>query len=217
MLFRSAIVGGETAILGDVIKGVSGRGFDLVSMGAGLIMSDEVIDGTAVEEGDAILGIESSGLHANGYTLARRVFKTRSLKDKVEALGSTLGEALLTPTSIYVKPALEAIRGSEVHGLAHITGGSFTKAKRLIGDRKLQLDIVLPPPPPIFSLLMSEGGISEREMYRTFNMGVGLCVFVPEADSGRVSRVFKSAGFRSDSVGTVRRGSGVRVNGLRLA
>ncbi len=212
-----AIVGGETAVLGDMVKGVSGRGFDLVSMGVGVVKKDSIIDGEAVAEGDSIVGVASSGLHSNGYTLARRAFAGMPMKEEVPSLGSTLGEALLTPTSIYVKPALEAVRKAEVHGIAHITGGSFAKLTRLAGQRKLLFDIVLPPPPAIFSLLMSEGGVSEREMYRTFNMGVGLCLCVPEQESRKVRNVFESSGFDTYSLGSVQKGSGVRVNGLKMA
>ncbi len=212
----AAIVGGETAILGDVIKGKNGRGFDLVSMGVGLVKASEIIDGSTIEEGDAVLGVESSGLHSNGYALARRVLRQMPLKGRVDRLGSTLGEALLTPTSIYVRPALEAIRKSEVHGIAHITGGSFSKLTRLSGDRRLMFDIVLPPPPEIFGLLMGEG-VGEKEMYRTFNMGVGLCLCLPEGEAGRVTRIFKSCGFQTYNLGSVRKGSGVRVNGLKIS
>ena len=211
------IVGGETAVLGDVIKGKAGGGFDLASMGVGIVRRDEVIDGSAVEEGDAVIGVASSGLHSNGYTLARKVLRRRSLEERVDELGSTLGEALLTPTSIYVKPSLEAIRRCEIHGLAHITGGSFSKLARLVGGRRLGFDVALPPPPEIFTLLGREGGISEREMYKTFNMGVGLCVCLPESGAGKCARVFKSHGFPAYHLGSVRTGAGVRVNGLGVS
>ena len=212
-----AIVGGETAILGDVIKGKAGWGFDLASMGVGIVKTDEVIDGSAVEEGDAVIGVASSGLHSNGYTLARRALRRRSMKERVDELCSTLGEALLTPTSIYVKPSLEAIRRCEIHGLAHITGGSFSKLARLVGGRRLGFDITLPPPPEIFTLLGREGDISEREMYRTFNMGVGLCICLPESEAGTCARIFKSHGFPAYHLGSIRRGTGVRVNGLGVS
>ena len=212
-----AIVGGETAILSDVIKGSAGRGFDLASMGVGVVKADEVMDGSAIREGDVVLGVESSGLHSNGYTLARKVLRRRSLRARIGALGTTLGDALLTPTSIYVRPSLEAIRRCEVHGLAHITGGSFSKLTRLVGERRLSFDIVLPPLPEIFKLLRGEGGISDREMYRTFNMGVGLCLCVPDADADRVARIFKSHGFNTHRIGSVGKGKGVRVNGVKLA
>jgi phosphoribosylformylglycinamidine cyclo-ligase len=212
-----AIVGGETAILGDVIRGVGGNGFDLASMGVGLVRSASIIDGTAIEDGDSILGVASSGLHSNGYTLARKALKTRSLDEKVDDLGSTLGEALLTPTSIYVRPALDAIRRTDVHGIAHVTGGAFTKLTRLTGKRRLAFHIDLPPPPPIFAFLMGEAGIAPREMYRTFNMGVGLCLILPEKGSGKSSRAFKSAGFETFDLGTVKAGEGVHVNGVRIS
>ncbi len=212
-----AIVGGETAIMRDVIKGKGGRGFDLASMGVGIVKRDEVIDGSAIEEGDAVLGVASSGLHSNGYTLARRVFKGRSLRERVDSLGSTLGAALLTPTSIYVTPALEAARKSEIHGIAHITGGSFAKLIRLVRNRRLSFELELPPPLPIFDLLRSEGGISEREMYRTFNMGIGLCLILPESEAGKSARAFESHGFRTHQLGKVKSGEGVRVNGLKVA
>lgn len=212
-----AVVGGETAVLGDVVKGVGGFGFDLVSMGVGLVKSAEVLDGSRIEEGDVVLGVESSGLHSNGYTLARKVLGRRSLHEKVDALGTTLGEALLSPTFIYVAPALRAIKRSDVHGLAHITGGSFTKLTRLLGGRRLMFDIDLPPTPPIFGLLMDEGGIPEREMYRTFNMGVGLCVCLPKSEARKAESSFKASGFKTFHLGSVVRGKGIRVNGLRVS
>ena len=212
-----AIVGGETAILGDVIKGKAGWGFDLASMGVGIVKRDELIDGSAIEEGDAVIGVASSGLHSNGFTLARKALRHRSLKEHVDELDSTLGEALLTPTAIYVKPSLEAIRRCEIHGLAHITGGSFSKLARLTEGRRLGFDLTLPPSPEIFTLLGREGDISEREMYRTFNMGVGLCVCLPESKAGMCVQVFKSHGFPTHHLGSVRRGTDVRVNGLRVS
>jgi phosphoribosylformylglycinamidine cyclo-ligase len=212
-----AIVGGETAILGDLVKGNAGRGFDLASMGVGIVKPDEVIDGSSIEEGDVVIGVASSGLHSNGYTLARKALRRHSLDERMDEVGSTLGETLLTPTSIYVKPSLEAIRRCEVHGFAHITGGSFSKLTRLVGGRGLGFDLTLPPPPEIFNLIRHEGNISEREMYRAFNMGVGLCTCLPESEAGRCSRVFKAHGFPSYYIGSVKRGAGIRVNGLGLS
>jgi len=211
-----AIVGGETAVMRDVIRGVRGRGFDLAAMGVGLVKPKEVIDGSGIVDGDAVLGVASSGLHSNGFTLARRVFRKRSLEEHVDELGLTLGDALLTPTSIYVKPTLDAVRRLDIHGIAHITGGSFSKLKRLAPDRNLAFDLTLPPPTGIFKLLMDEGGIEAREMYRTFNMGIGMCLCLPEGELGRAARIFRSCGFKSQRVGTVRRGKGVRVNGLAV-
>ena len=138
---RVAIVGGETAIVGDLLKGIDGYGFDLVSMGVGVVKKGSLIDGSAIREGDAVVGIGSSGLHSNGYTLARRIVRGRNLDEEVEELGETIGEALLKPTKIYVEPTLDAVRRREVHGIAHITGGAFTKLTRLVGARKLQFSL----------------------------------------------------------------------------
>lgn len=206
------IVGGETAILGSMV-----RGFDLVSMGVGVVEKKKLIDGSRITEGDAVVGVSSSGLHSNGYTLARSVLlANHSLSDQIEELGSSLGEALLTPTRIYVRPALRAIRKLDVHGIAHITGGSFTKMKRLVGKRRLEFELELPTPPPIFTLIQREGCLTDAEMLRTFNMGVGLCVVAPRSQAEAVVRTFRGSGFPASRIGTVRRGSGVRVNGTRI-
>ena len=146
----TAIVGGETAILGSMV-----RGFDLVSMGVGMVEKAKVLDGSAIKKGDCVVGVASSGLHSNGYTLARSVLQARhSLKDHIDELGSTLGDAMLTPTRIYVKPVLEVLKTCEVHGIGHITGGSFRKLKRLVGERKLEFALEIPPPPPIFQMIL---------------------------------------------------------------
>lgn len=212
-----AIVGGETAILKDVVKGVDGNGFDMVSMGVGLVKKSEVVDGSAIEAGDVVVGVSSSGLHSNGYTLARKILKHVPVNQYVPELESSLGEALLAPTYIYVKPTLETLKVAEVHGIGHITGGSFSKLTRLVGARKLMFDLRLPTAPPIFRLLQKGGGLTEREMYRTFNMGVGLCLSVPERHEGKAIRQFERAGFAAFHVGEVVKGNGVRVNGVKVA
>ncbi len=212
-----AIVGGETAILGDVIKGVGGKGFDLACMGVGLVSKDSILDGRRVEAGDVVVGVESSGLHSNGYTLARRVFGRGGLGGEVPGTSSTVGEALLTPTRIYVKPALSTVRACEVHGMGHITGGAFSKLARLSGDRELGFDLAIPRPPPVFQLIQSKGCLSDAEMYRTFNMGIGLCLVVPDSERRRAARPFENEGFRTHYIGKVKKGKGVSVNGTRIA
>ena len=209
----TAIVGGETAIMGSMV-----RGFDLVSMGVGVVERAKLLDGSSIAEGDDIIGVASSGLHSNGYTLARSVLQARhSLKNQVDELGSTLGDAMLTPTRIYVKPVLEVLRRREVHGLGHITGGSFRKLKRLVGRRKLEFALEIPPPPPpIFQMIQREGGLTDLEMFRTFNMGIGLCVVAPDSETDAIIRTFKRRGFSASKVGSVKRGSGVTVGPLRV-
>ncbi len=217
----AAIVGGETAILGDLLKGFSGYGFDLVSMGVGVVEKGSVVDGSAIREGDAVVGVSSSGLHSNGYTLARRIVRGRSLHEAVDELGETIGEALLRPTSIYVKPTLEAVRRREVHGIAHVTGGAFTKLTRLLGGRRLRFDLddiaTAVGAPPIFGFLQREGHLTDVEMYRTFNMGVGLCLVCPPSEVQALERDYERAGFSSRQIGVMRSGEGVVVGKRRIA
>ena len=217
---RVAIVGGETAIVGDLLKGVDGYGFDLVSMGVGLVKRGSLVDGSAIRSGDAVLGIASSGLHSNGYTLARRVVRGMTMDDEVEELGETIGDALLKPTRIYVRPTLDALRRSEVHGIAHITGGAFAKLTRLVGSRKLQFDLAgldVGSAPPIFGFLQRKGDLTDAEMYRTFNMGVGLCLVTPRSEADAVISRYRKMGFDGREIGVVKKGEGVLVGSERVA
>ncbi|MCS7139286.1 MAG: phosphoribosylformylglycinamidine cyclo-ligase [Candidatus Nezhaarchaeota archaeon] len=203
-----AIVGGETAIMPDVVKGsIEGKGFDLAGLSIGVVDLDKLILGDKIQPRDCVIGISSSGIHSNGLTLARKVLlesSRLSVHSYVEELGHTIGEELLKPTLIYTKPVLEMLRrGVEVHGLAHITGGAFTKLMR-IAPRGLgfRLDS-MPEPPPIFKLIQRLGNITSWEMYRTFNMGIGFCVIVPEHEAEVVTKIFESHGFKAQQVGTV--------------
>ena len=170
------IVGGETAIMPDLISG-SGFGFDLAGMVVGILSKKKMILGKSIKPNDVIIGIKSSGLHSNGYSLARKVLKKHSLKERLKGIG-TLGNALLSPTEIYVKPVLETIEKCTIHGLAHITGGSFTKLLRLkqIG---FHLDS-LPRVPPLMQLIQ-DCGVKSDEMYKTFNMGIGCLLYTSDA------------------------------------
>jgi phosphoribosylformylglycinamidine cyclo-ligase len=203
-----AIIGGETAVMPDVIKGaVEGKGFDLAGLSIGVVDVDKAVFGDKIRLGDAIVGVESSGIHSNGLTLARRVLLEHAglkVESYVDEFCCTLGEELLKPTHIYVKPVLELLRrGMEIHGLAHITGGSFTKLMR-IAPRGLGFKLDdMPEPHAIFKLIQRHGNVSSWEMYRTFNMGVGFCVVAPEHEVDRVIRVFKAHGFRAKRIGMV--------------
>ena len=212
-----AIVGGETAIMGDVVKGVKGKGFDLVSMGAGLVGAGKVVDGSKVAEGDVVIAVRSSGLHSNGYTRARSVLSGLPLERRAGSLEGTLGEALLEPTKIYVKPTLHLMNRYEVHGVAHITGGAFRKLRRLLKKRDLMFDLKLSHPDPIFQLIQERGKLSDREMYSTFNMGVGLCLCLWRGDVENALSEFEKEGYEAYVAGRVRKGDGVRVNGLKVA
>jgi len=171
------IPGGELAQLGEMVNGV-----DVSGACFGTVALDAIVDGSAVVPGDAIIGLPSSGLHSNGYTLARTALAGLALGD--DRLGRPLGEVLLEPTEIYVKPVVELLRSPlAVHGLAHITSGGTGNLLRLAAEVGYEIDAPLPVP-PIFALIQERGGVSDAEMHEVFNMGCGFCAVVPEADEG---------------------------------
>ena len=207
------IVGGETAIMPDVIEG-KGFAFDLAGMVVGLLDKKDLILGNKIKINDVIIGANSTGFHSNGYSLARKVLlKKYSIKDKVKGVGS-IGDAMLKPTEIYTNPVLEMIQKCKINGLAHITGGAFTKLLRLknIG---YQIDS-LPKIPPIIELVQ-EQGIKSEEMYKTFNMGVGFCVIAPENQVTKIKSIFKKHKISSQEIGQVISKKGVFVNSIKIA
>ena len=169
------IPGGEIAQVGDVVNGL-----ELAGSAIGIVPLDGIVTGGAIAPGDAVIGLPSSGLHSNGYTLARRVLADIPLDDG--RLGRPLGEVLLEPTEIYVRPVLELLASDvDVRGLAHITGDGLNNLLRLGEGVGYAIDDPLPSQ-PIFDLIASHGGIDDAEMHEVFNMGCGFCVIVPEAD-----------------------------------
>ena len=171
------IPGGELAQLGQMVRGVdvSGACFGTVDLGA-------IVDGSAVRPGDVVIGLPSTGLHSNGYTLARSALAEIPLDD--ERLGRPLGDALLEPTEIYVKPIVELLRSDvDVRGLAHITSGGTKNLLRLAAEVGYEIDDPLEVP-PIFELIQEHGQVSDEEMHEVFNMGCGFCVAVPTEDEG---------------------------------
>ncbi len=208
-----AVVGGETAVVPDLLSKGPGGGMDLVGMAAGVCSRDKLVLGDRIRNGDVVVGVESSGIHSNGLTLARKVLLRRhSLGETIPELGRSIGEELLEPTRIYVKPALEALRKSEIHGLAHITGGSFSKINRIVSQAKLGVEIgQLPKPPRIFQMIQREGRVSNSEMYKTFNMGIGLVVICPETQADRVTRAFNRHRQDATRIGRVRKKPGIHV------
>lgn len=211
-----AIIGGETAIMPDVITG-HGNAFDLAGTVIGVAEKDGLVLGNKIRNGDIIVGVESSGLHSNGYTLARKVLLRKyKLRQKMEEIGASLAEELLRPTRIYVRPVLEVLKKEDVHGLAHITGGSFTKLTRLTRKYGFELDS-MPEPSGIFRLIQRTGRIDSREMYRTFNMGIGFCLIVPKDTERGVMRAFARRRMKSSVIGSISRRKGVRVGKMRIA
>jgi phosphoribosylformylglycinamidine cyclo-ligase len=169
------IPGGELAQLGEMV-----RGFDLAGACFGVVALDALIDGGAVEPGDPVIGLPSSGVHSNGYTLVRRALDGIPLDD--DRLGAPLGELLLAPTEIYVRPILELLRSqADVRGLAHITSGGLGNLLRLRAEVAYEIDEPLPVP-PIFDLVQEQGGVPDDEMHAVFNMGCGFCVVVAPED-----------------------------------
>ncbi|MEM2137914.1 MAG: phosphoribosylformylglycinamidine cyclo-ligase [Candidatus Anstonellaceae archaeon] len=192
-----AIIGGETAILPDMIVGGK-KPFDLAATCVGIVESGEPLTGAKMKVGDAIVGLESSGIHSNGYTLARRVLDAKKW-----------GRKMLEPTRIYVKPVLEMLAGCGVHGIAHITGGAYSKLKR-IGDYAkvgFLLDS-MPKTSGVMAELEKKIG-DDYEFYRTFNAGVGMCIVLPKADAGKAIEIAKKHGIRASVVGKIVEGSDV--------
>ena len=180
-----SIPGGETAQVGEMLAGGDGA-FDLVGTCVGTVALDNLIIGERIEPGDALIGYASTGIHSNGLTLARRVFERagRSLQGHVPEFGQTLGDKLLAPTAIYVDLAL-ALRGElDVRAFAHITSDGFINLNRVPVEVGFEIT-ELPPRPAIFDLTAKLGRIGDEEMFRVFNMGVGFCAVVPEAEAER--------------------------------
>ncbi len=182
-----ALLGGETAEL----PGIYAEGeYDLVGFALGVVEREKIIDGSRIKVGDKIIGLASSGLHSNGYSLVRKVFDldegdgAAQLNCRVEELEKTLGEELLEPTRIYVKPILKLLEKFEIRGLAHITGGGLVGniPRILPGDCRAIIHKDSWPVQPIFSLLQKEGNILDEEMFKVFNMGIGMAAIVPGDD-----------------------------------
>ena len=209
---KMPIVGGETAIMPDLIAGKE-FSFDLAGMVTGYVNKKKMILGKSIEPGDVIIGAKSSGLHSNGYSLARKALKKYSVNDSVKGVGS-VGKALLKPTEIYTQPVLEIINKCKVNGLAHITGGSFTKLLRL---KNTGYEInSLPKMPPIMKLIADQG-VKDSEMYKTFNMGVGFCVIASKNQSYKIQKIFQKHKIQSQEIGNIVRGKGVTVHSEKIA
>ena len=186
---KVAMIGGETASLPEIINN-----FDLAGTGIGIVDVKKIITGEKIIDGDVLIGIESSGIHSNGLSLARKVFfddNSFNVEDKVPHDPNTsIGKELLKPTIIYVNPIVELLKTDvEVHGLAHITGGGFTNLKRLKKGSGYIIE-TLPEPKPIFKA-MNKLGVPLEEMYRVFNMGIGFVVIVKSEDAEKAINIIK--------------------------
>jgi phosphoribosylformylglycinamidine cyclo-ligase len=210
-----ALIGGETAEL----PGFYGPGeYDLAGFAVGIVERSALVDGSKVQAGDALIGVASSGLHSNGYSLVRRVLLedgAMALDGHVGILGCTLAEELLRPTRIYVRAIRALMQAVDVHGMAHITGGAFPdNVERIIPERiAARIDTTAWTVPPIFRLVQEKGNVSQEEMYRTFNMGVGLVAAVPAEQADKAIAAVQAAGEKAWRIGevTARRDAAVEL------
>ncbi|MBD5111190.1 MAG: phosphoribosylformylglycinamidine cyclo-ligase [Ruminococcaceae bacterium] len=204
-----ALVGGETAEHPGMMAEDE---YDIAGYSTGIVDKSKILDNTKIKEGDAIIGLASSGVHSNGFSLVRRVFNIneQKLRTLVPELGMSLGDALLTPTKIYVKPILDLISKVDVKGISHITGGGFYEnIPRMLPDgisakiRKGSWNI-----PPIFGLLQKEGNIPEHDMFNTFNMGVGMAICVDKENADKAVEILKANGEDAFVIGETISGEG---------
>lgn len=196
----SALIGGETAEMPGFYK--EGE-YDLAGFAVGIVDKDEIIDGSKIEDGDVLIGIASSGVHSNGYSLVRKIFTDLN----EDFMGKPVGETLLTPTKIYVKPVLEVLKQFEIRGMSHVTGGGFYEniPRMFKGEftaviNRDSLEIL-----PIFEEIMRRG-VDEQHMFNTFNMGIGFVLCVKKEDSEGVQALLQSLGERAYEIGFVKAG-----------
>lgn len=185
---KCSLVGGETAEMPGLYRG---NDYDLAGFVTGIVNRDAIIDGSDIRVGNTIIGLASSGLHSNGYSLARKIV-TERLGDNLDAilpeLGQPLGEVLLRPTRIYVKPILNLLRDFQIQGMAHITGGGLLEniPRMLPRHGRARIRTASWPKPAIFEVLRAAGKLEDDEFYRTFNCGIGLVLVVPKASAGEI-------------------------------
>jgi phosphoribosylformylglycinamidine cyclo-ligase len=202
-----ALVGGETAEMPGMYDG---EDYDLAGFCVGVVEKDAIIDGSRVQAGDALLGLSSSGPHSNGYSLIRRLLSVAGANESTLLAGVPLYDRLLAPTRIYVKPLLALAKAIPIHGLAHITGGGLTdNIPRVLPEGlQVRLDRNAWPRDPVFDWLQSAGNITDAEMHRTFNCGIGMVVIVHAEQADAALAQLRATGESAQVIGTVERGTG---------
>ncbi|GIO86999.1 phosphoribosylformylglycinamidine cyclo-ligase [Paenibacillus faecis] len=204
-----ALIGGETAEM----PGMYAEGeYDIAGFTVGVVDKRKIVNGSTIAAGDTVIGLASSGVHSNGFSLVRKLLLEQAgyaLQDRLPELGdAVLGEVLLTPTKLYVKPVLSLLEQVQVKGMAHITGGGFIEnIPRVLPEGvNVEIDYGSWPVLPIFSLLQEKGGVSNRDMFTTFNMGVGLVIVVAEQDAAAALEALRAAGETPYVIGRVTEG-----------
>lgn len=205
----AALIGGETAEMPGFYPEDE---YDLAGFAVGIVDRERILDSSAMREGDALIALPSSGVHSNGFSLVRRAFEVEggALERYEPELGRTLGEALLEPTRIYVKPVLALLRSARVSAISHITGGGFYEnvPRALAPGFTARIEKAKLKTPPLFSLIARAGEIPERDMYNTFNMGVGMLAAVAAEDADAAVRCLRENGVEAYVCGEVARGEG---------
>ena len=203
-----ALVGGETAEMPGFYPEDE---YDLAGFCVGMVDREKIIDGSRMRAGDVILGLGSSGVHSNGFSLVRKVFRLEesNIGRYVEELGKTLGEELLTPTKIYVKSILQLIKECDVKAVSHITGGGFYEniPRMMKNGLTARIEKSALPSLPVFHLLQSVGNIPEHDMYNTFNMGIGMCLVVSPEEADKAKTLLTAAGETVYVMGQVAEGT----------
>ena len=201
---EAALIGGETAEHPGLMPEDE---YDLAGFAVGVVDEKDLITGENLKPGDVLIGMASSGVHSNGFSLVRKVFglNKEKLETYYEELGCTLGEALLTPTRLYVKPALAAIEAADVKAISHITGGGFYEniPRMMRKGLTAKVDRSAVPVLPIFDLIAKTGNIPERDMFNTFNMGVGMCMAVSKETADAAIKALNDAGEKAFVIGEV--------------
>jgi phosphoribosylformylglycinamidine cyclo-ligase len=209
-----SLIGGETA---EMPGFYSAGEYDLAGFAVGIVDKNRIINGKGIKAGDILIGLSSSGLHSNGYSLARKLFfdiKKYSPKKVIKELGCSVGEALLQPTKIYVKSVLKVMQDFQLKGIAHITGGGITENLPRVLPKNAKLHFRIErgswPVPPVFNLIQDTGNVEEGEMYKTFNMGVGMVLVVEQSDAWKIVKKLSRLGENAHIIGQVEKGkSGV--------
>jgi len=205
-----ALIGGETAEMPGMYQGEE---YDIAGFTVGIVDKKKIIDGTTIAPGDAVIGVASSGIHSNGYSLVRRLLLEQSgysLQDALPELdGAKLGDVLIEPTKIYVKSALALAEQVTVKGMAHITGGGFIENIPRVLPEGVNVNVEYGswPIQPIFNLMQAKGSITNRDMFTTFNMGIGLVVVVPAEQADKALSVLAEQGEKAYRIGEVTAGS----------
>ncbi|WP_088188123.1 phosphoribosylformylglycinamidine cyclo-ligase [Desulfosporosinus sp. FKA] len=203
-----ALIGGETA---EMPGFYAENEYDIAGFSVGVVNRDQLIDGSSIEAGDVLIGLPSTGLHSNGYSLARKLFENYSLEEVLPELGEPLGETLLKPTRIYVKTILPLLAKQKIKGMVHITGGGLTEniPRILPSGLGVQIDPTSWKRPAVFDLLQRLGDVAWPEMYRTFNMGIGFVIIVSAEDEESIRQQLKEMGELNHVIGRVVDGVGV--------